>query len=88
LAAGLALWAAPARGAELAQTIEQIEPSVVAVGTLRKTRSPSIRFVDTGFVVADRRHIIASAYVVFQPARYEKTKPISCSFSGARVAGA
>jgi len=44
LAAGLAQSAVPARGAELAQTIEQIKPSVVGIGTFLKTRSPSIQY--------------------------------------------
>ena len=72
LAAGLALWAAPARGAELVQTIERIKPSVVAIGTFLKTRSPSIQFVGTGFVVADGRHVITNAHTVASPLDAEK----------------
>jgi S1-C subfamily serine protease len=72
LAAGLALWAAPVRGAELAQTIEQIKPSVVGIGTFLKTRSPSIQFVGTGFVVADGRHVITNAHAVVSPLDAEK----------------
>ena len=72
LAAGLTLWAAPARGAELAQTIGQIKPSVVGIGTFLKTRSPSIQFVGTGFVVADGRHVIANAHAVASPLDAER----------------
>jgi S1-C subfamily serine protease len=72
LAAGLVQWAEPARGAELAQTIEQIKPSVVAIGTFLKTRSPSIQFFGTGFVVADGRHVIANAHTVARPLDVEK----------------
>jgi len=67
LATGLALCAAPARGAELAQTIERIKPSIVAIGTFLKTRRPSIQFVGTGFIVADGRHVITNAHTVASP---------------------
>jgi serine protease Do len=67
LAAILVLLAAPARGAELAQTIERVKPSIVAVGTFLKTRSPSVQFVGTGFVVADGRHVITNAHNVDKP---------------------
>jgi S1-C subfamily serine protease len=63
---------APARAAELAQTIEHIKPSVVAIGTFLKTRSPSIQFVGTGFVVADGRHVITNAHAVASPLDAEK----------------
>jgi len=72
LAAGLALWAVPARGAELVQTIERIKPSVVGIGTFLKTRSPSILFVGTGFVVADGRHVITNAHTVASPLDAER----------------
>ena len=36
LAMGLALWAAPARSAELAQTMVRIKSSVVGIGTFLK----------------------------------------------------
>ena len=63
-AAALIMAVAPAGGAELTQTIEQIKPSVVAIGTFLKIRSPSVQFVGTGFVVADGRHIVTNAHVV------------------------
>ncbi len=72
LAAGLALWAAPARGAELVQTIGRIKPSVVGVGTFLKMRSPSINFVGTGFVVADGRHVITNAHAFARPLDTER----------------
>ena len=67
LAAILVLLAAPVRGAELVQTIERVKPSIVAVGTFLKTRSPSVQFVGTGFVVADGRHVITNAHNVDKP---------------------
>ena len=68
----LALNLAPARGAELAQTIERIKPSVVGVGTFLKTRSPAAQFFGTGFVVADGRYVITNAHVVDKPLDREK----------------
>ena len=64
---GFACLAAPGSAAELTQVIELIKPSVVGVGTSLKTRSPSIQFVGTGFVVADGRHVITNAHVVAKP---------------------
>ena len=54
----------PARGAELAQTIERIKPSIVAIGTFLKLRSPPIQNVATGFVVADGRHVVTNAHTI------------------------
>ena len=61
LAAGMV---APSHGAELARTIERIKPSIVAIGTFLKVRSPSVQFTGTGFVVADGRHVVTNAHVV------------------------
>jgi S1-C subfamily serine protease len=61
----------------LAQTIERIKPSVVGVGTFLKTRSPSIQFVGTGFVVADGRYVITNAHTFATPLDTEgKEAPI------------
>jgi S1-C subfamily serine protease len=67
LAASLLLPTEFTRGADLAQTIERIKPSVVGVGTFLKTRSPSVLFVGTGFVVADGRHVITNAHAFAKP---------------------
>ena len=63
---------APARGAELAQTIERNKPSVVGIGTFLKTRSPSVQFVGTGFAVADGRFVVTNAHTVNRPLDTEK----------------
>ena len=57
----------PAYAAELTQTIEQVKPSVVAIGTFLKVRSPNVAFFGTGFVVADGRHVVTNAHVVARP---------------------
>ena len=72
LVANFVLPAVPACGAELVQTIERIKPSVVGVGSFIKTRSPSVQFVGTGFVVADGRHVITNAHTVANPLDTER----------------
>jgi S1-C subfamily serine protease len=61
------LAAAPARAAELTQTIEQVKPSVVAIATFLKVRSPNVVMSATGFVVADGRHVVTNAHAVAKP---------------------
>src|SRR4051812_1301647 len=60
----LAFIAMPARGTELERTIAQVKPSVVAVGTILKTRNPAVQFVGTGFVVADGRFVVSNAHTI------------------------
>ena len=81
LAASVVMLAAPARGAELAQTIERIKPSVVGIGSFLKTRAPSIQFSATGFVVADGRHVITNAHAVARPLDTEKLETLIVLFS-------
>jgi S1-C subfamily serine protease len=54
---------APARAA-LADAIERVKPSIVAVGTFQKTRSPPFVFKGTGFAVGDGRLIATAAHAV------------------------
>ncbi len=72
LAQNAVMWTAPACTAELTQTIERVKPSVVGIGTFIKTRSPSIQFVGTGFVVADGRYVVTNAHVVDKPLDVDK----------------
>ena len=53
-------------------TVARIKPSIVAVGTLVRTRQPPAQFKGTGFVVGKGRHVITNAHVV--PARLDKAK--------------
>ncbi len=61
---------APVTGAQsLADTLEQVRPSVVSVGTLRPvkrvgTKSPPVRFMGTGFVVGSGEYVITNAHVL------------------------
>lgn len=60
---GLA-FAPPLWAGELVQTIENVKPSIVGVGTLQRTRSPAVNLLGTGFVLDDGLHVITSAHVV------------------------
>nr|AEQ20400.1 periplasmic serine protease [uncultured bacterium CSL11] len=50
--------------AGLADAIERVKPSVVAVGTFQKTRSPLFVFRGTGFAVGDGTLIATAAHAV------------------------
>jgi serine protease Do len=54
----------PAQAADLMQTIENIKPSIVGIGTFMQLRSPAVSFVGTGFVVGDGLSVITNAHVV------------------------
>jgi S1-C subfamily serine protease len=66
--AGVALWA----HAGLPETIRQVKPSVVAVGTYLPTRSPAFRFLGTGFAVGDGLTVATNNHVL--PAMLETDK--------------
>lgn len=57
------LWSTAAY-ADLPTTIEKIKPSIVAIGTYKKTQSPSFIFRGTGFVIGDGNHIATNAHVL------------------------
>jgi serine protease Do len=52
------------RAADFPVIVKTVKPSVVAVGTFQKTRSPAVSFSGTGFVVGDGLTIITNAHVV------------------------
>ena len=60
----LLLTATNVSAADLPSTVAQIRPGVVAVGTIMPTRSPRAKFVGTGFVVGDGRHVITNRHVI------------------------
>lgn len=53
-----------ARAEELVQTIDDIKPSVVGIGSLQQARGPAIGFIGTGFVIGDGLTIVTAAHVV------------------------
>jgi S1-C subfamily serine protease len=63
-ALAMALAFAPAARADLAATLTRIKPSVVAVGTYQRTRSPAFAFRGTGFAVGDGTLIATNAHVL------------------------
>jgi S1-C subfamily serine protease len=52
------------QGAEITRTIETVKQSVVGVGTFKKTRSPAVSFVGTGFAVEDGLSVITNMHVI------------------------
>ncbi|HRX69784.1 MAG TPA: serine protease [Candidatus Competibacteraceae bacterium] len=50
--------------ASLADTVEKIKPSIVAIGTVQPTRRPPAKFQATGFAVGRGRHIITNAHAL------------------------
>jgi len=50
--------------AELAETIQRIKPSILVIGTYKKTGSPQFAMRGTGFVVRDGNLIATNAHVV------------------------
>lgn len=63
---GLFAWvsAVCANEARLPDTLVNIKPGVVAVGTYMPTRNPRAIFLGTGFAVADGRTVVTNAHVV------------------------
>ncbi len=55
--------ASPAASA-LPDTIVLVKPSIVGVGTVQRTRRPPGKFIGTGFVVANGRHVITNAHTL------------------------
>ena len=64
LALPAALALAPIARAELASTLARVKPSVVAVGTYQRTRSPAFQFRGTGFAVGDGMLVATNAHVL------------------------
>ncbi len=57
--------------AALTETIERVKPSIVAVGTYQKTRSPSFVFRGTGFAVGDGLLVATAAHVLSETLQTE-----------------
>jgi S1-C subfamily serine protease len=64
LLAFLLLAPVPRIHAGLPEALERVKPSVVAVGTFQKTRSPAFVFRGTGFAVDDGTLIATNAHVI------------------------
>ena len=61
----------PGVQAGLPEAVQRVKPSVVAVGTFQKTRSPPFVFRGTGFAVDDGTLVATNAHVVSQELKTE-----------------
>lgn len=50
--------------AQLPAVIDKIKPSIVAIGTYKKTQSPPFVFRGTGFVIGDGKQVVTNAHVL------------------------
>jgi S1-C subfamily serine protease len=62
--------------AGLPETIERVKPSIVAIGTYERTRSPQFRLMGTGFVVGDGNLAVTNAHVVRTPVDIEASEKL------------
>ncbi|MCB1869739.1 MAG: trypsin-like peptidase domain-containing protein [Gammaproteobacteria bacterium] len=67
--------------ADLPGVINQVRPSVVAVGTVQPTRSPRSVFLGTGFGVGGGRHVITNMHVIPDKIDFQRKESIAV-FSG------
>jgi S1-C subfamily serine protease len=56
-----------AHATDFTSIVKAVKPSVVAIGTYQKTRSPARSFTGTGFVVGDGLTVITNAHVINMP---------------------
>lgn len=52
--------------AQLPDTVAQVKPAVVLVGSYRATDNPRFRYIGTGFVVGDGLRVVTNAHVTAQ----------------------
>lgn len=88
LCVGLLVLSRAIWGAELAETIAKIKPSIVGIGSFQKTRSPSTIFTGTGFVVGDGLHVVTNAHVVGRELDAERKESLVVLIGGAEEAEA
>ncbi len=62
---------------QLADTIDQIKPSIVAVGTYLPSRAPRAQFKGTGFVIGDGRFVVTNEHVLSSPVNAAKNERIA-----------
>nr|BAL53106.1 peptidase S1/S6 chymotrypsin/Hap [uncultured Gammaproteobacteria bacterium] len=66
--------------AGLPETVAQVKPSILAVGTFQRTRSPPAVFRGTGFAVADGRYVLTCAHVLPDSLDEEKSELLAVFF--------
>ncbi|MEJ7668051.1 MAG: serine protease [Casimicrobiaceae bacterium] len=84
---GLLETGAGAAWAGMPETIERVKPSIVAVGTFQKTRSPAFAFRGTGFAVGDGTLIATNAHVLPEALQTEGLESIMVMIAGVEGSG-
>ncbi len=66
VAVSLPLWlvAGPATGQDATAVIAKVKASIVAIGTVERSRTPPFEFRGTGFVVGDGTYVVTNAHVL------------------------
>jgi S1-C subfamily serine protease len=62
----------PTAADDMVEVIERVKPSIVAIGTYQKTRSPGFKFRGTGFVVGDGTWVATNAHVLPEKVEQEQ----------------
>ena len=68
--------------AQLPEAVRKIKPSVVAIGTYQRTRSPAFLFRGTGFAVGDGRKVATNAHVLPLSVDQEKLEQLVVAVPG------
>ncbi len=58
------LWRLPVQAADLADTVDKMRASIVAVGTVQPAGRPPAKFHATGFVVGEGRQVVTNAHAL------------------------
>jgi len=82
----LALVAPDSARAQYAEAVERIKPSIVAVGTYQRTRSPQFVFRGTGFVIGDGTIVATNAHVVAAPLASDQFETFAILLPGGQSA--
>lgn len=67
----------PLQASELVQTVKQIKPSIVGVGTFQATRRPPAKLMGTGFVIGDGSYVATNYHVVDTELDSEKLESLA-----------
>ncbi len=71
----------PAQANSLVETIKNVKPSIVGVGTYQEITRPPSKLLGTGFLVVDNRHIITNSHVLPKSLRVSR-REFYCIFVG------
>jgi serine protease Do len=64
------------------ETVEQVKPAIVSVGTFQRTRSPAFQFLGTGFAIGDGTVIATNAHVLPQTLNTEQRETLAILLPG------